>query len=159
MTPSVMNPNQKNKEFADTKFHSEFESVKTDYCSGLYSSSFNQVAINTGSFQMYWQLDKPRQCALPIQRGNTKWHIHSKGTGEMWNYQYHLPMVFATLAFKIMNSCRQIHWREHHFTTLHSCSTLAAEIFLNRPIWQRYCNRKGRFATLQEFRAIMLESN
>lgn len=32
------------------------------------------------------------------------------GTGEIWNYLYHLLVVFATLAFRTMNSCRQTHW-------------------------------------------------
>lgn len=71
------------------------------------------------SFQINWHLDRPHQCVLPPQGGNTKWHLHSQGTGEIWNYPYHLSMVFATLAFKIMNSCRQAHWRERHFTSPH----------------------------------------
>lgn len=88
--------------------------------------------INTGSFQPDWQLNRPRQCVFffffPLQRDKTKWHLHSQGTGEMWNYPHHLPMVFATLAFKIMKSCRQTHRRKHHFTTPHSCSTSAARV-------------------------------
>ena len=123
--------------------------MRTDYCGGLLSSSSNQLAINTYSFQIKWHLDRPRKCAPQLQRGNTKWHLHWQGTGEIWNYLYHLPMVFATLAFKIMNSCRQTHWRECHFTTLHSCSTTATEIFLNCLIWHMYCNRKIHVATLQ----------
>lgn len=63
--------------------------------------------------------------------------------------QYHLPMVFAMLAFKIMNSCRRTQWREQHYTALHSCSSSAAGIFLNGLIWHRHWNRKDHVHTVQ----------
>lgn len=64
---------------------------------------------------MWGHLDRWDQCAVPPQWSNTKWHLHSQGTGEMWNHLYHLVMVPATLAFKIMSFCRQAHWQELHF--------------------------------------------
>lgn len=78
-------------------------------------SSSNHSSINMwSSCEMWWQLHRLDQCAVPRQWSNRKWHLHSQGIGEMWNHLYHLAMVSATLAFKIMNFCRQAHCKELH---------------------------------------------
>lgn len=81
------------------------------------SVTYNQLVINLSSFRINWQLDRLvlRRCREVIQGGI---FTHSRGTGGIWNYPYHLSVLFATLAFEIMNSCRQFGWREVHFTTL-----------------------------------------
>lgn len=71
--------------------------------------------INTWSFEMRWALDRLDRSAVPLQWSNRTWHLHSQGTGEMWNHLYHLALVSATLAFKIMSFCRQVRWNELHF--------------------------------------------
>lgn len=80
--------------------------------------------ISSPSTAAHFRRPGGRTGALQLQRGNTKWHLQSGG---MRIHPYHLAVVFATLAFKIMSLGRKAHRWERHFT-VHSCRASAAAV-------------------------------
>ena len=123
--------------------------MKTDHGRGCTA---NQLAINPLTHFRLTDIWTHRADVFLYHREVMQSGIFTHRAQEKYEITpHHLPVVFATLAFKLMNSCRRTRWRERHSTALPSCSTLSSrdistQAHLAQVLWQE----GSRYHTAEE---------